>query len=212
MSAAIAERADRSAAGDEHPLARLHRGAADAVQRDRERLGERGVAQRQAVGQAQELALRDLDVVGERALEVAALADRVAAGAEARATGAAVLALAAAHRRPADDGVADLPVGHRGADRDDRARVLVAVDRVRPAPALEHEVDVRAADPAVADLEEDVVRADLGDRVLLDLDPPITLVDRGPHGLGQRFPPCPAAWPKPDTSVNLHPRSQFWRR
>ena len=48
--------------------------AGDPVQRDRERLGERGVAQRETVGQAQQLARGDLDVVGERALEVAALA------------------------------------------------------------------------------------------------------------------------------------------
>ena len=53
--------------------------------------------------------------------------------------------------------------------------------------------------------------AELGDRVLLDLDPPITLVDRRPHGLGHVSPHATRALPKPDTSVNSIPEP-FRRR
>ncbi len=178
------EGADRAASRDEHSFAGLDAGTRDAVQCDRQRLGERGVTHRHTVGDAEELVGPDLDEVGEGTLELALFADLAAPGAEARPARFAVLALTTPHRGTAHRRVTDLPAGHAGTHRRDRAGVLVAAHRIRPAPALEHEVDVGAADPAVTHLEEHIVGAELGDRIVLDLDLPITLVDRRTHRLG----------------------------
>ena len=127
-----------------------------------------------------------------RPAELAALADRAAADAQRRPAGEAVLArrrsAATGRRRPRrrpSSSVTSSPTA-----------TTVPLNswpstRFGAAPALEHEVDVGAADAAVADLEQHVVGADLGHRVVLDLDRPVTLVDRGPHRSGRsRARPC----------------------
>ena len=68
------------------------------------------------------------------------------------------------------------------ADRDDRAAVLVALDRALVPAPLEEEVEVGAADPAVADLEQHLVRAGCRDGVDPRPDVPEPHEDRGGHG------------------------------
>ena len=103
--------------------------------------------------------------------------------AERRPVGLAHAALAAAEPGPADDRVAGLPPGDAVADRGDGADPLVAVPAAGHAPALEHHVQVAAADAAQLDRHEHVVGADLGHRHLLHLDLPGGLVHRGRHRL-----------------------------
>ena len=73
------------------------------------------------------------------------------------------------------------------------------------APALEDDVDVRAADPAVVDLDQDLTRPGPGNRPLLDHHLARPLVDRSRHRLGQNThiptSPCrmPAGNPAPGT-------------
>ena len=86
----------------------------------------------------------------------------------------------------ADDAVADRPLGHTGADGGDDAGVLVAADRVGRAPALEDEVEVAAADAAVADFDEDLPLAHGGHREVFDVDDTGPPVDGRGHHLGQR--------------------------
>ena len=145
------------------------------MERDRERLGERGGAHRQARRHPQELRLAHAHEIGERALE---LADARVAATDAKLgpPGEAVLALAAALRRPADDLVARRPRRDVIPHRDHATRELVPADRVRSAPPFDEHVEVAAAHAAVAHLEQDVVGAELRDRPLLDNDvarPPI---------------------------------------
>ena len=52
----------------------------------------------------------------------------------------------------------------------------------RRAPPLDDEVQVAAADAAVVDLDEDVLRPERGDRDLLHFDHARRLVDGGAHG------------------------------
>ena len=60
---------------------------------------------------------------------------------------------------PRTDPVADRPARHVRAERGDRARELVALDHAGAAAPLDEEVQVGAADPAVADLEQQLARA-----------------------------------------------------
>src|SRR5439155_17186304 len=140
------------------PLSGGDVGAQHAVIRDRERLGEGRGAQVEPVGDAEELAGRDLLVGGEGALERRD-AGLVAVDAEVRTAGAARSALAAPVIGAADDAVADGPPVDVLASRDDHARVLVPADGAGVAPALDHHVEVGAAYAAVADLDEHVVGA-----------------------------------------------------
>jgi hypothetical protein len=57
-----------------------------------------------------------------------------------------------------------------GAHVGDHAGPLVTRDRPDLAPALEHEVEVAAADAAAVDLDEHVVRTELRYRHVLDLE------------------------------------------
>ena len=145
------------------------------MERDRERLGQRGGAHRHPRGHPQELRLAHAHEIGERALE---LADARVAATDAQLWPSleAVLALAAALRRPADDLVARQPRRDVLTHRDHSARELVPADRVRRAPPVDEHVEVAAAHAAVAHLEQDVVGAELRDRPLLDDDvarPPV---------------------------------------
>jgi hypothetical protein len=156
------------------------------VQCDRERLGQRGLAQREPVGDGNDAVLVQDRVLRERAVVVRVLARRAAPGAQRRAPGHAVLARAAAQPGAADDLVTDLPAGHGVTDRGDPARVLVALDRAGLTPSLDHEVQVAAADAAVADREQHVVRVERRDRPLLDRHVELPVVDRRAHRLRNR--------------------------
>ena len=107
------------------------------------------------------LRLAHVHVIGERAL---VLADaRVAAtDAQRRPSREAVLALAAALRRPADDLVAGRPRRDVLPHRDHAGRELVALDRVRRAPPVDEHVEVAAAHAAVAHLEQHVAGPSFG--------------------------------------------------
>ena len=153
---------DRAAAGDEPAGAGPGAaGLGDAVQRDRERLGERRVLEREVVGHAQRLGGADRLVAGERALPVAVVgADPAPLDAQRRAgpRGSTRTCRTWATGPPTTRSPTAQPVTP-GADRGDRARVLVALDHARPAAPLEEEVQVGAADPAVAHLEQQLARA-----------------------------------------------------
>src|SRR5439155_20868330 len=70
------------------------------------------------------------------------------------------------------------------ADRGDGSGPFVAEHRARSRVTLEHEVQVRAADAAVRNLEQHVVRTDCGNRKPLYLDRAFAHVDGGVHELG----------------------------
>ena len=171
----------------ERALARLHAGVRDAVQRDRERLGERGFAQRHAVGHAQQLALVDLRVVRERTLPVAAGSGRVAFDAQRR------MARCGTSRTSPHRGVGPpitaSPTDHRvtrRTDRDDDAAPLVAADRAAPSPTVEDHVQVAAAHAAMTDLDQHVGRADVGHRHLFDDELVLAAQHRRLHLLRKR--------------------------
>ena len=185
---------DRAAAGDEP--ARAGPGTAalgDAVQRDRERLDQRRVLEREVIGNPERVGGRDGLVAGKRALPVAVVgADPAPARAERDPPGEAVLALAALGRLAGNDPVADLPAGHPVADRGDRPRELVALDHARAPAPLDEEVQVGAADPAVADLEQELAGLGLRRGPVLDRDLELAHEDRRRHDVGNRvvaFPP-----------------------
>src|SRR5271166_3956477 len=82
--------------------------------------------------------------------------------AQDRPPGAAVFAAPTARSRSADDRIAQRPALYLVAKRDDPPRVLVPSNGSRPPHTLEYEVQVRSADPAVADLDENIAPADRG--------------------------------------------------
>ena len=84
--------------------------------------------------------------------------------------GEAILAPAAARRRPADHAVADVPPRHTIAHGRDRAGVFVPFDHTGAAAPFEEEVQVGAADAAMTDLEQQLVRSRHRRRELVDRD------------------------------------------
>ena len=117
------EEPDRPAAGDEPARARAGAAAAgDAVQRDRERLGQRGVL-RATVRRGRAAAARRRWSCSGRTRPASRRRRRRPgpARAQRRPAREAVLALAALGRRPADHPVADVPAGDAVAHGDDRA-------------------------------------------------------------------------------------------
>ena len=187
------ERTNRARARDEDALPRFDVALGEAVQRDGQRLGERRGSQRHARRHAPQRLVRDQCVLGEGPVGVHAHPRRVPTRAEGGAAGEAVLAGAAARARPADDVVANLPLGDGVAHRDDAPRVLVTLDGAGAAPPLQDKVDVAAADPAVAHLEEHVVGPDRRDGSLLDVDLLSAAVDGDPHRVGWRAH-APTPW------------------
>ena len=174
------QRTDRPAPGHEDAVSGADAAACQTMERDREGLGQRGGPHRHARGHPQELRLPHAHEIGERALELADA--RVAAtDAQLRPPGEAVLALAAALRRPADDLVARRPRRDLIPHRDHATRELVPADRVRRAPPVDEHMEVAAAHAAVAHLEQDVVGAELRDRPLLDDDVAPPSVDGRAH-------------------------------
>ncbi len=98
-----AERPDRPATGDEHPLTLPNTPARQPVERDCERLGERGFAHPDAIGDPQQPVLVRAHVLRERTVAVHRHPGRVATGAERRSPVAAVRALATSRARSTDD-------------------------------------------------------------------------------------------------------------
>ena len=161
---------------------RLDLAAGDAVQGDGHGLGEGGGAATEAGREAEQLTGVGQDVVGEAPVEGrAVLHGPPAVLALRRLALTAAPALPASGGRAADDLVARSPTGDPGTDRRDHAGPLVALDPARGAPALEDHVDVRAADPAVAHLDEHLARLGRRDRALLDHDLARSGVDRTRH-------------------------------
>jgi hypothetical protein len=85
-----------------------------------------------------------------------------------------------------DNGVADLPAHHTLTQGGNGTSELVARHQSGLAgPALEQQVDVRAADAAVVHLYQDLAGPGSGHRSLLDHHLTGPLIDRGRHHLGQ---------------------------
>ena len=161
------EQPDRAGAGDEDAQLRLERvGDVDRVQGDRDGLGERSRARRQAVGHCQQPGRVHLRVARERPVE-----REVVGGRKLLADGGPPLqagsALAAGRGRPGDHPGADRDVGHALADGRHDAGPFVAEHGAGAPVALEHEVQVGAADPAPAHFHERLPRTELGDRLEL---------------------------------------------
>ncbi len=153
-------------------------------------------------GRASKLVSGTRDELCEGSLPGAvALTERTTAGAQRGPAGAAVLALAAFCAGAADHLVADLPALHSLAHGGYPAGELVTLDGARATPAVEHEMQVAAADTAVADLEQHVTGADLGDGPLLDDQITLPAVHGGLHR--RRKLGHPPSQHGPDTSVNL---------
>ena len=173
--------------------------AGDAVQGHRERLGQRGVARREALGQAQDAGRPAQDVLGEGAVGV--LAGHAVAVLALRGLALqAAPAGAAARAGTADDELADRPVGDVVADGGDGAAPLVAGDDAgREAPAVAQLVDVGPADAArVRRATTTWSGPGPRDRALLHRDDAGRLVDGGRHDLGERARPD-----DPDMGVRL---------
>ena len=116
--------ADRAGAGDEHRLADEIGAAIHRVQRDRERLRERELAERDVAADRIALALAHDEELAEHSLHVrkeARAAEEAHLAAELLATFAAVVALAAGVRRAHGDLVADFHARDAGPDRRDVA-------------------------------------------------------------------------------------------
>ena len=181
--------ADRSAAGDEHPLARLHAARVMPCSATASGSVERGVAQRQAVGQAEQpRPRRTLMYVGERALEVAALADRARPEHRLGRPARQYSHSPQRTRRAADRRRRRPP--SRSRRRRPRRRCPSTRGRrpssARPQPSSTKWMS-EPQTPQWLTSSSTSSGAELRDRVLLDLDPPIALVDRGPHRRGDRF-------------------------
>ena len=138
---------------------------------------------------------------------------RRAAQAHRRAPAPARPALAAPRRRVRDDARADERVVAAVADRDDRARPLVAEDGAGARVLLEHEVEIGAADAAVRHLDECLARRRCGNGSLLDRDLPLARVHRNRHQHGRICPSVgrPAAGGVRRSSSGQHGRiSASW--
>ena len=182
-----AQRADRAGAEDHDAVARRDARPGDAVQGHRQRLGQRGVAGREALGQAQDAGGAAQDVLGEGAVGV--LARSCCCGsrtATACPPGSAGRCRTWATGPPTTSSPTDQSgdvVAHGG----DRPAPLVAGDRARrEAPAVAQLVDVGPADAARVHAHDDLVRPGPRDRALLDGDDAGRLVDGRRHHLGQR--------------------------
>src|ERR1019366_2446643 len=108
---------------------------------------------------------------------------RVPADAQRRPPSPAVFTGPAPRAGAADDLAPHPPARDRVTDGHDPARELVTFHGTGAPPPFEDEVDVAAADAAVAHLEEHVVRPDLRDRAVLDGQLTRSLVHRDPHAL-----------------------------
>ena len=182
------QQADGATTRHEHAIVGRDLREVDAVQRDRSRFGERGGTRRQIAGDAQEPGRRCGLEAAEGAPREVEQVGGFATQAYGRPAACARSAPTAARSRVDDDARADLPPVHLIADRGDGSGPFVAEHRARSRVALEHEVQVRAADAAVRNVEQHVVRTDRGNRKPLYLDRAVAHVDRGPHSSGNHAP------------------------
>src|SRR5262245_63270166 len=106
------------------------------MQRDRERLGKRRVAQRETRWHPDQLGLVNLDVFRKGALESVEI-ERGTPGAQDRPTGTTVFAASAARPRAPNDRVPQRPSRYLIAPSDDPPGVLVSSHRSRPPHAFE---------------------------------------------------------------------------
>ena len=84
----------------------------------------------------------------------------------------------------AHDAIAGLPFGDAGADGDDCAGEFVTENLRRLDVALEDFFDIRAANAAGRDFDQDFVVADFGDGDFFDADDSLFAKDTGAHGFG----------------------------
>ena len=188
------QRADRAAAGDEHPPVQKRSGAGNGVQGDRERLGQRGLADRHAVrhlvalagGGDEALAEGDLNVREGHGAAVEAHVEAVV-----RQAGQAVVASAARPARRDRHPVADGEVLDARAEGDDPAGNLMPEDHRLAEPdraeaAVVEIMQVRPAD--AAGLDRDLDLAGSGGLGLALLDPEVLrgMDDDGAHGFSPR--------------------------
>ena len=165
-----AQRADRAGAEDHHAVAGRHARAGDAVQRHRERLGQRGMAGGQALREAQDAAGPAEDVLGEGAVRLLG-GHAVAVLALGRFALQAATAGAAPRAGTAHDELADRPVRDVVADGGDGAAPFVAGHGARrEAPPVAQLMDVGPADAARVHADDELVRPRAGDRALLHRD------------------------------------------
>jgi hypothetical protein len=164
--------ADRAGAGDQHVLA-------DQVELERAvrgvavRIEESGELGRNLVRDRPQVRGRHRDVLGERAGAVDADADRVRT--QVLLAGAAVAADAADDMAFGRDALPQCIPAHARTHVDDAADELVADDQTRLDHALRPlvplvDVQVGAADRGLFELDEHLVRPDLGQRHLLHPD------------------------------------------
>ena len=155
--------------------------------RHRERLGQRGMAGRETLGQAQDAGGAAHDVLGEGAV---AVVGRSCCGGSRTAT--ACPPGIVGRCRSVGDGppTTSSPTDHSGdvvADGGDRPAPFVpGHDAGREAPPVAQLVDVGPADAARVHPHDDLVRPRPRDRPLLDGDHAGRLVDGRRHHLGKR--------------------------
>ena len=154
------------------------------MQRHRQRFGQCCMARRESDRQTEKRPGVHEHVAGEGAVVEVGVDRPLAALALRRLPFEAAPACPAARRRPTDDLVAHRPVGDTLADGPDDAGELVTADQAGLAPSLEHEVDVRSADAAVAHFHQHFARPRSGHRALLHLDRTGRAVDGHGHHIG----------------------------
>ena len=128
------QEADRAAA--RHQPARAGSctaGAGDAVQRDRHRFGQRGVLRREVLRDAQQLRRREWSCTARTRPASRLRRRRPGRGSRTATAGPRGSTRTCRTRTdgPAIDPLAHAPAGHLGTHGDDRAAVLVALDRAR---------------------------------------------------------------------------------
>ena len=198
------QQAHRSRTGDEHTVVRGDTGEVDGVKRDRRRLGECGGACVERIGHAQQAVRAHRLVTAERTTGEVEQVRWLAPQAHGRAAASARAALPAARRGVGDDARAYGPFTaiDVGAHVRDRAGPFVAEHRSGPGVALEDEVQVGAADPAVRHLDQRVAGPEHRDREVLHLDRAVADVHRGTHEL-LWHPHSFARWSAEDTTPEL---------
>jgi len=150
------------------------------MKRHSQRLGERCMSQGQTSRYADQLRLVDADIFCEGTLKAVEV-DKGMAAAENGPPGAAVFAAPTARPRSPDHGIAKRPALYLIAEHGNPPGVLMASNGTRPSHTLEHEMQIRSADPAVADLQEDIAPSDRGYRAFLDREAPRGAVDSRKH-------------------------------
>jgi hypothetical protein len=173
------EEAGRPGTEDERARPGEDADALEAVGRARRGLGEHRGVDRQALGGEDQALGRD-DVLGEEPREVAAVA--LEARAVDRPAGEAELAATAVHVRVHADLLADLDAGDAVTEGFHRADELMAGDQREPRHEVAVvDVQVRAADPDLDDLDPDLARPRIGHRDVPGLEAAGSVIDDRLH-------------------------------